>query len=135
MKSRFFNRDFFYLSFMEFSVEKIENYTLVKILITRLSALIAPKLKAELVVLSSTGNSNILLDISACEYCDDSGLSAILTANRLCKNSKGVFVLTGINSNVDEFINLTQLDKEINIAYNIKIADQVIKKMIEEKEQ
>ncbi|MCK5766933.1 MAG: STAS domain-containing protein [Candidatus Atribacteria bacterium] len=107
----------------------------MKILVTRLSALIAPELKAELVVLSSTGNSNILLDISDCEYCDDAGLSAILTANRLCKNSKGVFVLAGVNSIIDEFISLTQADKEINIAYNIKIADQVIKKLIEEKQQ
>ena len=120
---------------MEFSVEKNDKYVKVKILVTRLSALIAPELKAELVVLSSTGNKNILLDISDCEHCDDAGIGAILTANRLCKNSKGVFVLAGVNSAIDELISLTQSDKGINIAYNIKIADQVIKKMIEEKKQ
>ena len=118
---------------MEFLTEKKENYTLVKVLVSRMTALMAPDLKAELVVLSSTGNKNILLDISKCDYCDSAGINAVLTANRLCKNSNGIFVLGGVKNKVDEIITLTQVDKELHIAYNINIADQTIKNLIAEK--
>jgi anti-anti-sigma factor len=119
---------------MEFVSEDKGNYTLVRVLVSRMTALIAPELKAELVVLSSTGNKNILLDISECDYCDSAGINAVLTANRLCKNSNGTFVLGGVNSKVEEILTLTQVDKELHIAYNIRNADQVINKLIAEKE-
>ncbi|MDO9039848.1 MAG: STAS domain-containing protein, partial [Bacteroidota bacterium] len=62
----------------------------------------APDLKSELVVINANGEKNIILDISDCEYCDSSGLSAILVANRLCEDSTGTFVLTGLQSDVEQ---------------------------------
>ncbi|MFN5888571.1 MAG: STAS domain-containing protein, partial [Flavobacteriales bacterium] len=49
------------------------------------------------------------------KFCDSSGLSAILVANRLCKDTNGVFVLTGIHPNVGKMIEIAQLDRVLLI--------------------
>lgn len=109
---------------MEFKVDKQSNYTLVKVLKNKLDTHIAPNLKAELVLINGNGEKNIVMDLSECEYCDSSGLSAILVANRLCKNSKGSFVLTGIRDAVDRLIAISQLDSVLNITNSVaKAAD------------
>lgn len=94
---------------MDYEVNKFEDYTLVKVLADRLDTNNAPDLKSELVVINGNGEKNIILDISECEYCDSSGLSAILVANRLCENSMGTFVLTGLQPDVEQIIRISML--------------------------
>ncbi len=112
---------------MEFQIEKFENHTLIKVLEEKLDTHIAPTLKSELVLVSGNGEKNIILDLSNCRYCDSSGLSAILVANRLCKNSNGTFVLTGLNDAVERLITISQLDTVLNISGTIDEAQKMIK--------
>jgi anti-sigma B factor antagonist len=100
---------------MEFKIEKLKNYTFIQVLEEKLDTHIAPTLKSELVLVSGNGEKNIVLDLSKCRYCDSSGLSAILVANRLCKNANGTFVLTGLNDAVERLITISQLDTVLNI--------------------
>jgi anti-anti-sigma factor len=100
---------------MEFNIEKKDNYTLIQVLEEKLDTHIAPNLKSELVLISGNGEKNIVLDLSKCRYCDSSGLSAILVANRLCKNANGTFVLTGLTEAVERLITISQLDTVLNI--------------------
>jgi anti-anti-sigma factor len=86
----------------------------------KLDTHIAPTLKSELVLVSGNGEKNIILDLSKCRYCDSSGLSAILVANRLCKNASGTFVLTGLNDAVERLITISQLDTVLNITNSIE---------------
>src|SRR5512142_1364694 len=111
---------------MEFQIEKFEDHTLIKVLEEKLDTHIAPTLKSELVLVSGNGEKNIILDLSNCRYCDSSGLSAILVANRLCKNSSGTFVLTGLNDAVDRLITISQLDTVLNISNSINDAVALI---------
>jgi anti-anti-sigma factor len=74
------------------------------------------------VLVSGNGEKNIVLDLSKCRYCDSSGLSAILVANRLCKNANGTFVLTGLNDAVERLITISQLDTVLNIAGSVEEA-------------
>jgi anti-sigma B factor antagonist len=104
---------------MEFKIEKQDNYTLIQVLEEKLDTHIAPTLKSELVLVSGNGEKNIVLDLSKCRYCDSSGLSAILVANRLCKNANGTFVLTGLNDAVERLITISQLDTVLNITGSI----------------
>lgn len=104
---------------MEFKIEKQENHTLIQVLEEKLDTHIAPTLKSELVLVSGNGEKNIILDLSKCRYCDSSGLSAILVANRLCKNANGTFVLTGLNDAVERLITISQLDTVLNITKTI----------------
>ncbi|NCO54646.1 MAG: anti-anti-sigma factor [Bacteroidetes bacterium CG02_land_8_20_14_3_00_31_25] len=113
---------------MEFSIEKKENYTLVKVLVEKLDTHIAPALKSELVLVSGNGEKNIIFDLNSCRYCDSSGLSAILVANRLCKNANGTFVLTGLQPAVERLITISQLDTVLNISYTLDKAVELVGK-------
>jgi len=112
---------------MEFKIDKFENHTLIKVLEEKLDTHIAPTLKSELVLVSGNGEKNIILDLDNCRYCDSSGLSAILVANRLCKNASGTFVLTGLNDAVERLITISQLDTVLNIANSLQEAEALIK--------
>ena len=111
---------------MEFKIEKLDNYTLIQVLEEKLDTHIVPALKSELVLISGNGEKNIILDLRKCRYCDSSGLSAILVANRLCKNTNGIFVLTGLNDAVELLITISQLDTVLNITNSIDEAVNVI---------
>ena len=111
---------------MDFKKEKKNNFTLVTILAEKVDTNIAPVLKAEFVLVSSNGEKNMLLDFSACRYIDSSGLSAILVANRLCKNAGGKLVLTGLQSAVERLIIISQLDSVLNIAYTMEKAKELL---------
>ena len=116
---------------MNFQIEKKDNYTCVKLLTDKLDTHIASTLKSELILVSGSGEKNILLNVSNCSYCDSSGLSAILVGNRLCKNLEGVFLVGGIQPAVERLISISQLDSVLNIAYNINIADETMRGLLD----
>lgn len=112
---------------MEFNIDKQENFTLIQVQEEKLDTHIAPTLKSELVLISGNGEKNIILDLANVRYCDSSGLSAILVANRLCKNASGTFVLTGLNDAVERLITISQLDTVLNITNTVEEAEKLIK--------
>jgi anti-sigma B factor antagonist len=107
---------------MDFEIIKLENYTLINTLNFRLDTTIAPDLKSELVRLNASGEKNIILNISNCDYCDSSGLSAILVANRLCEDKQGMFILTGLQTDVEQIIRLSMLHTVLTITKTIEEA-------------
>ncbi len=111
---------------MEFKIEKKESYTLIQVLEEKLDTHLAPTLKSELVLISGNGEKNLILDLAKVKYCDSSGLSAILVANRLSKNANGIFVLTGLNDAVERLITISQLDTVLNIANTIEEGEKLI---------
>jgi anti-sigma B factor antagonist len=111
----------------KYDIQKRENHTLIKVLVEKLDTNIAPALKSELVLIAGNGEKNMIIDLNECRYCDSSGLSAILVANRLCKNSKGTFVLTGLQTAVERLITISQLDTVLNIKDSIQDSEEYIK--------
>ncbi len=111
---------------MEFNIEKRDKYTLIQVQDEKLDTHIAPTLKSEMVLISGNGEKNIILDLIKCKYCDSSGLSAILVANRLCKNANGTFVLSGLNEAVERLITISQLDSVLNISETVEEAAEII---------
>ncbi|WP_066627573.1 STAS domain-containing protein [Labilibacter marinus] len=116
---------------MDFKIDKLDDFTLIQILKEKLDTHVAPSLKSELVLLSGNGEKNILLDLSKSSYCDSSGLSAILVANRLCKNADGAFVLAGLQPAVERLISVSQLDSVLTIAPNTDDGVELMRKAIE----
>ncbi len=101
---------------MNFIVDKEEKHALVTSKVEKLDSQTAPDLKSELVLLTKTeGYRNIAVDLSSARYCDSSGLSALLTGNRLCKEAEGVFVLAGVQPSVQKLISISQLTSVLNI--------------------
>lgn len=113
---------------MNFLTSRQNNEAVVKSQVEKLDASNAPELKSELLHLNKNGVNNIVIDLSATKYCDSSGLSAVLTANRLCKDTNGSFVLCGLQSNVQKLIEIAQLDKVLSIAENETQALEVLHK-------
>ena len=109
-----------------FKIDKTENYTLIKLQAEKLDSSLSPSLKSELVVLNTDGTKNIIIDLTNTRYCDSSGLSAILVANRLCKNSQGTFVLTGLQEPVKKLISISQLDTILNITTTVSEATDML---------
>ena len=64
--------------------------------------------------------------MSKCKYCDSSGLSAVLVANRMCKDTNGKFILCGLQPNVEKLIQIAQLDRVLSITSNEKEALELI---------
>jgi anti-sigma B factor antagonist len=111
---------------MDFEIQKQTDYTVVKILVERLDINNAPDLKSELVAVSAKGEKNIILDVSACEYCDSSGLSAILVANRLCEEALGTFILTGLQRDVEQIIRISMLHTVLVITRTAEEAAEIL---------
>jgi anti-anti-sigma factor len=68
-----------------------------------------------MIVLNAEGVKNIIFDTSRVRFVDSSGLSSILIANRLCKNSGGNLVLCAVSDNVHKLIKISQLDSILTI--------------------
>jgi len=112
----------------KFEVIKKDNHTLIQVLAKKLDTSIAPAFKSELVMIAGNGEKNMIIDLSNTEYCDSSGLSSILVANRLCKNAKGQFILSGLQNAVERLITISQLDSVLTIADNLEKAEKKINK-------
>lgn len=119
------------MSESRFNIEKKDFYTLVSLKTDKLDSQLAPILKSEFVLIAGNGEKNLLIDMSNVHYCDSSGLSTILVANRLSKNANGTFVISSLNSPVARLISISQLDTVLNIADNIAEAERMIAKNIE----
>ncbi len=115
-----------------FNVEKNDRYTLIRVQAEKLDSTVSPALKSELVVLNSDGVRNIIIDMTQSRYCDSSGLSAILVANRLCKNANGTFVICGLQEAVRKLISISQLDSILHITTDLPNAiDAVVAEEVE----
>lgn len=100
---------------MKYSVDKQEHYTVFSLKEANLNSSIAPDLKSEFVILSNEGIKNLIFDLSAVKYVDSSGLSAILTADRIWKKL-GSFILTGLeHPDVRKLIEISRLNSVLTI--------------------
>jgi anti-anti-sigma factor len=105
---------------MQYSINKQDKYSIISLQEENLNSVVAPKLKSEFVILSNEGVPNLILDLTDVKYVDSSGLSAILTANRLWKNG-GSFVLTGIEHDaVRKLIEISRLDTILTIVPTVQ---------------
>lgn len=100
---------------MKYNIDKQELYATFQLEEDNLNSLVAPDLKSEFVILSNEGITNLIFDLSKVKYVDSSGLSAILTADRLWKRI-GSFILTGVeHASVKKLIEISRLDTVLTI--------------------
>ena len=107
---------------MKFAQEKTEHYTILKVLSEKLDNSVSPDLKSEFLLLNKDGVCNIILDLTETRYCDSSGLSSVLVANRLCKNDNGTLVLVGLQPSVRKLITISQLESVLQIVPTVSEA-------------
>jgi anti-sigma B factor antagonist len=89
--------------------------TLAKLLDRRLDAAGAPDFKARVGARLEAGSPLLVLDLSAVEFVDSTGLSAILSAFRRLPAAGGGLALAGCRKPVVELIKLTRLDRILRL--------------------
>jgi anti-anti-sigma regulatory factor len=100
---------------MALSVDKHEKYVIVKLNEPRFTNENSPNLKSEFILLTSEGHRNIIVDLSSVEHCDDSqDLSCLLVGDRLSKSADGLFLITGVNAELEKIIEISGLDESLN---------------------
>lgn len=100
---------------MKFTIDKHEKYCKLKVNEEKVDSTIAPDFKSEFVTLQAEGVKNVILDLSEVKYMDSSGLSALLVANRVYNENKGIFVICHVGEHVMKLIKISQLHKVLNI--------------------
>jgi anti-anti-sigma factor len=113
---------------MTIEIRKNGNYTLIKVNSDRLDTNNAPDLKSKLVVVNNEGEKNIVLDLSSCNYCDSSGLRAVLVANRLCEDAIGTFILSGLQPDVENLVQISMLHTVLIITKTVEEAEELLQK-------
>ena len=111
---------------MHYTLDKNEKYAVIRLHEQKLNTLISAELKSELLIINSQGYNNIILDLSDTQFCDSSGLSAVLVGNRVCRNASGSFVITGLSEPIKKLIAISQLEQVLMIAPNLEQAINLI---------
>lgn len=120
---------------MKYEVDKRDRYTVMALKDANINSLVAPDLKSEFVVLSNEGVQNLIVDLSEVDYIDSSGLSAILTANRVFKANDGALVVAGAQKPaVKKLIEISRLETVINIVPTVEEAVDFVKMEVLERD-
>ena len=95
---------------MKYTIDKQERYAVFSLHEEKLNSVLSPDIKSEFIVLKNEGVKNLILDFSDVKFVDSSGLSALLTANRLWSEGAS-FIMTEIKSeSVQKLIKISRLD-------------------------
>ncbi len=117
---------------MKYTIDKKEQYSILKLQEEKLDSPLSPILKSEFVTLNAEGIKNIIVDLSDVNYVDSSGLSALLVGNRIYNEDGGIFILTTLNDHVMKLIKISQLNNVLNLLPTVEEAiDAVFLKTIE----
>tara|TARA_B100000902_G_C26502326_1_gene524552 strand:- start:4 stop:375 length:372 start_codon:yes stop_codon:yes gene_type:complete len=100
---------------MILTVTQTKGYSIVKVEANKLGGVLSPELKDKFVELNQLGVKSMIFNLGNVQYCDSSGLSAILVGNRLCKDAGGAFVICEINDIINKLIQISQLDSILTI--------------------
>lgn len=100
---------------MQFDVKKNGTATVLKIKERKLDANVSPELKGEFLVLCKPSLKVLVIDMGDVEFCDSSGLSALLIAERKMRENGGAVKLAGVQKKVLSLIKISHLDRAFQI--------------------
>ena len=100
---------------MQFETKKNGAATILRIRQRKLDASISPELKGEFLVLCKPQLKELVIDLSDVDFCDSSGLSALLIAERKMREHGGAVKLVGVNKKVLTLIKISHLDRAFQI--------------------
>jgi anti-anti-sigma factor len=100
---------------MHFEIKKNGKATVLKIKTRKLDASISPELKGEFLILCTPQTKELIIDLADVEFCDSSGLSALLIAERKMRENNGVVKLAAMQKKVTTLIKISHLDRAFKI--------------------
>ena len=100
---------------MKFEIKKNGTATVIKIRERKLDSSVSPELKGEFLVLCGPLMKNLVVDLTDVEFCDSSGLGALLIAERKMRENGGMVKLVGLQKKVLALIRISRLDRAFSI--------------------
>ena len=100
---------------MKFDVTKNGSTAVLTLKERKLDVSVSPELKGEFILLCRPTLKSLVLDLSAVEFCDSSGLSALLIADRKMKEHGGMVKLVNVHKKVVSLLKISMLDRVFNI--------------------
>jgi anti-anti-sigma factor len=100
---------------MNFDVEKNGNSVTLRLKERKLDSSVSPELKGEFLILCKPKVETLNVDLKDVEFCDSSGLSALLIADRKMKEHGGKVVLRNVHKKVVSLIKISMLDRVFEI--------------------
>lgn len=99
---------------MDISIEKKQGVTVIR-LADRFDAYTAPAVKEKLLALQEAGQVNVLVDLSAVDFVDSTGLATLVAGLKHCRRAGGELMLLGLQPRVRVIFGLTRLDHAFRI--------------------
>ena len=110
---------------MQITVSNEGEYTLVKVGEPRLDAANSRHLRQEVMNLVGTGSTRIILDISAVQFMDSSGLGSMVSILKTI-GGKGDLVISGAKGIVADLFKLTRMDRVFCMTPDVSVAVQLM---------
>ena len=110
---------------MKFEVTKNTPHTVLKLKERKLDVSVSPELKGEFILLCRPTLKSLVVDLTDVEFCDSSGLSALLIAERQMRGHGGKVSLVGVHKKVMALLKISQLDRVFQIFDTVAKATKV----------
>ena len=100
---------------MNFDIQKNGSSTTFKLRERKLDSTVSPLLKGEFLLLCKPKVEHLIIDMEDVEFCDSSGLSALLIADRKMKEHGGSVTLVNVQKKVLGLLKISMLDRVFQI--------------------
>lgn len=81
----------------------------------KLDSTVSPELKGEFLLLCKPKLGSLVIDLAEVDFCDSSGLSALLIADRKMKEHGGKVRLINVHKKVSSLLKISMLDRVFDI--------------------
>lgn len=96
---------------MKFEIEQEDSYAILTLKTERLDSKVAPDLKSQIIFLANSSDENhLIVDLQSVNFADSSGLSALLMAHRLYRDSDRSLILCGLQNRITKLLDISQLN-------------------------
>ncbi len=100
---------------MRYTLEHLDRFATMTLHEERLDSDSAAEFKAEILLHSRSGIEILFVDLSEVEFCDSSGLSALLFAHREMKSAGGAAIFVSLSPTLASYVEVSQLDRVLYI--------------------
>ena len=107
---------------MNFTISKENDVAIFTLKDSRLDSITSPEIKAELLIVCQEDIHVLMIDLSAVSFCDSTGLSALLLAQRQMREKEGDALVVDKLGKVRTLMALAKLDGVIPVFASIEDA-------------
>jgi anti-sigma B factor antagonist len=112
---------------MKFDIHRETQYSILTPDGEKLDSSVSPDMKSNIIYLANTSETgHLIIDLTKISFADSSGLSSLLLANRLYRDSDKLLVLCSLHERIRKLIEISQLTSAFNIVADRAAAELFI---------